>query len=128
MYVSGSIPTGMELNPTQWRMMTTLLLVSFLFLLVGIVADINQQRQLIPLCILAFQGLSSGNIDTDSQPIKFMVHEGLPVVVIQSFDAVSLLSIHIFIPNQNNNHIPNQTQILIILFIRQWEYMQIHHQ
>jgi aspartate aminotransferase len=47
-----------------------------------------QERQLVPLCILAFQGLASGDPAKDAQPMRFMVHEGLPVVLVQSFDAV----------------------------------------
>ncbi|KAI9633044.1 aspartate aminotransferase-P2, mitochondrial precursor [Dioszegia hungarica] len=71
LYVSGTVPTGVEINASQWRILTTLL----------------AERQLVPLCVLPFQGLSSGDVDRDAQPVKFMVHEGLPVVVVQSFDA-----------------------------------------
>lgn len=73
LHVSGSTPTGVELTAPQWRMLTTLL----------------QGRQLIPLVSLAFQGLSSGDTGRDAQPLRYMVHEGLPVVLVQSFDAVS---------------------------------------
>lgn len=48
-----------------------------------------QERRLIPLCILPSQGLASGDPAKDAQPVRFMVHEGLPVLLVQSFDAVS---------------------------------------
>jgi len=48
-----------------------------------------QERQLIPLITMASQGLSSGDPNRDAQPVRFMVHEGLAVVLVQSFDAVS---------------------------------------
>jgi aspartate aminotransferase len=40
---------------------------------------------------MAFQGLASGDVARDAQPLRFMVHEGLPVVLCQSFDAVSMI-------------------------------------
>lgn len=72
LHVSGSTPTGVELTAPQWRMLTTLM----------------QSRQLIPLVIMAFQGLSSGDTGRDAQPLRFMVHTGLPVVLVQTFDAM----------------------------------------
>ena len=54
--------------------------------------EVMQERQLIPLVIVAFQGLSSGDAHRDAQPLRYMVHEGLPVVLVQSFDAVSFAS------------------------------------
>jgi len=72
LHVSGSTPSGVELTAPQWRMLTTLL----------------KGRQLIPLVVMAFQGLASGDTGRDAQPLRFMVHEGLPVVLVQSFDAV----------------------------------------
>jgi hypothetical protein len=57
-------------------------------------ADDKQERQLIPLCVMAFQGLSSGDVNRDAQPLRFMVHEGLPLVLAQSFDAVSSGRLH----------------------------------
>ena len=50
---------------------------------------VPKKRQLIPLIVMAFQGLSSGDPNRDAQPMRFIVHEGLPVVLVQSFDAVS---------------------------------------
>lgn len=73
LHVSGSIPTGAELTASQWRMLTALL----------------QEKHVIPLVVMAFQGLSSGDTNRDAQPLRFMVHEGLPVVLVQGFDAVS---------------------------------------
>jgi hypothetical protein len=35
------------------------------------------------------QGLASGDVNRDAQPLRFMIHEGVPVVLVQSFDAVS---------------------------------------
>ena len=48
----------------------------------------------MPLVVMAFQGLSSGDTNRDAQPARFMAHEGLPVVMVQSFDAVSLRRIY----------------------------------
>ncbi|GFZ50063.1 hypothetical protein JCM24511_07816 [Saitozyma sp. JCM 24511] len=72
LHISGTMPTGAELNASQWRLLSTIL----------------QERQLIPLCVMAFQGLSSGDVNRDAQPLRFMVHEGLPLVLAQSFDAM----------------------------------------
>ncbi|WVR08207.1 hypothetical protein IAU60_005254 [Kwoniella sp. DSM 27419] len=70
--VSGSMPSGAELTTNQWRLLATLL----------------QERELIPLVMMAFQGLSTGDTNRDAQALRFMVHEGLPVVLVQSFDAM----------------------------------------
>lgn len=73
LHIGGSAPTGAELSAGQWRMLTTLL----------------QERRVIPLVCMAFQGLSSGDSNRDAQPLRFMIHEGLPVVLVQGFEAVS---------------------------------------
>ncbi|ORX37874.1 pyridoxal phosphate-dependent transferase [Kockovaella imperatae] len=72
LYVSGSVPTGVDLSDAQWRMITTIL----------------QERSLIPLVVLAFQGLATGDAVKDAQPLRLMAQEGLPVVLCQSFDAM----------------------------------------
>jgi hypothetical protein len=38
------------------------------------------------------QGLASGDVNRDAQPLRFMIHEGVPVVLVQSFDTVSTVS------------------------------------
>ncbi|ODO00712.1 hypothetical protein L198_03038 [Cryptococcus wingfieldii CBS 7118] len=63
LYVSGSMPSGAELSTTQWRLIASIL-----------------------AAIMAFQGLSSGDTTRDAQALRFMVHEGLPVVLLQNFD------------------------------------------
>lgn len=45
---------------------------------------------MIPLVVMASQGLASGDVNRDAQPLRFMIHEGVPVVLIQSFDSVSV--------------------------------------
>lgn len=40
---------------------------------------------------MASQGLASGDVNRDAQPLRFMIHEGVPVVLIQSFDSVRKL-------------------------------------
>ncbi|WVQ96110.1 hypothetical protein IAU59_003212 [Kwoniella sp. CBS 9459] len=70
--VSGSMPSGAELTTNQWRLLATLL----------------QERELIPLVMMAYQGLATGDTNRDAQALRFMVHEGLPVVLVQSFDAM----------------------------------------
>ena len=37
---------------------------------------------------MASQGLATGDVDKDAQPLRFMIHEGLPVVLVQSFDLI----------------------------------------
>ena len=39
---------------------------------------------------MAFQGLVSGDTARDAQPLRLMAHDGLPVVLCQTFDAVSV--------------------------------------
>ncbi|WVF68585.1 hypothetical protein IAT40_003354 [Kwoniella sp. CBS 6097] len=70
--VSGSMPSGAEFTTNQWRLLATLL----------------QERELIPLVMMAYQGLATGDTNRDAQALRFMVHEGLPVVLVQSFDAM----------------------------------------
>jgi aspartate aminotransferase len=71
LHISGSLPTGADLTAQQWRQLTQLM----------------QEKHLIPLAIMANQGLSSGDTNRDAQPLRFMVHEGLPVVLVQGFDS-----------------------------------------
>jgi hypothetical protein len=47
---------------------------------------------LIPLVVMTSQGLASGDVNRDAQPLRFMIHEGVPVVLVQSFDTVSTVS------------------------------------
>jgi len=37
---------------------------------------------------MEYQGLSSGNVDRDAQPLRTMVQKRIPLVVAQNFDAV----------------------------------------
>jgi hypothetical protein len=39
------------------------------------------------------QGLASGDVNRDAQPLRFMIHEGVPVVLVQSFDTVSTVQL-----------------------------------
>ncbi|KLT39975.1 PLP-dependent transferase [Cutaneotrichosporon oleaginosum] len=71
LHISGGLPTGADLTAQQWRQLTTLLL----------------EKHLIPLAVMAYQGLSSGDTNRDAQPLRYMVHEGLPVVLVQGFDS-----------------------------------------
>jgi aspartate/tyrosine/aromatic aminotransferase len=48
---------------------------------------------LIPLVVMTSQGLASGDVNRDAQPLRFMIHEGVPVVLVQSFDTVSTVSV-----------------------------------
>jgi aspartate aminotransferase len=41
------------------------------------------------------QGLASGDVNRDAQPLRFMIHEGVPVVLVQSFDSVRLYTIRL---------------------------------
>jgi len=45
------------------------------------------------------QGLASGDVNRDAQPLRFMVHEGVPVVLVQSFDTVSTFRVYLRIAN-----------------------------
>ena len=90
LYMSGSMPTGAELSTTQWRMVTTILHVSDLQEIHRWYRGTDQQeRHHIPLVVMAFQGLASGDPAKDAQPLRQMAHDGLPVVLCQTFDAVS---------------------------------------
>ena len=48
---------------------------------------------MIPLVVMTSQGLASGDVNRDAQPLRFMIHEGVPVVLVQSFDTVSTVSV-----------------------------------
>ncbi len=74
-HVSGSTPTGAELSLAQWRMLT----------------EIIKVNQHVPFMVMEYQGLSSGDAEKDAQPLRFMAHEGMPLLLAQSFDSVSLL-------------------------------------
>jgi len=89
LHVSGSMSTGADFGAPQWRQLATILQVSEARCCRDQAWWIVQERQLIPLIIMASQGLSSGDPNRDAQPVRFMVHEGLAVVLVQSFDAVS---------------------------------------
>jgi hypothetical protein len=39
---------------------------------------------------MEYQGLSSGDAEKDAQPLRFMAHEGIPLVLAQSFDSVGV--------------------------------------
>lgn len=51
---------------------------------------VSQERHHIPFFVMEFQGLSTGNVDRDAQPLRFMAHRRIPLVVAQNFDAVSI--------------------------------------
>ena len=38
---------------------------------------------------MEYQGLSSGNVDRDAQPLRTMAQKRIPLVLAQTFDAVS---------------------------------------
>ncbi|KAG7528669.1 hypothetical protein FFLO_06000 [Filobasidium floriforme] len=71
LHVGGSTPTGAELSTAQWRLIT----------------EVIKQRRHIPFCIMEYQGLSSGNVDRDAQPLRTMAHKRIPLVLAQTFDA-----------------------------------------
>lgn len=48
---------------------------------------------MIPLVVMTSQGLASGDVNRDAQPLRFMIHEGVPVVLVQSFDTVSAVQV-----------------------------------
>ncbi|WVN86926.1 uncharacterized protein L203_102101 [Cryptococcus depauperatus CBS 7841] len=72
LHVGGSAPSGAELTTNQWRLLSKLM----------------QEREIIPLVIMAYQGLSTGDTNRDAQALRFMVHEGIPVVCVQSFETL----------------------------------------
>lgn len=83
------MPTGAEFTAPQWRHLTSILLVRCVAVSLSVIETDVQQRQHIPLVVMASQGLASGDVNRDAQPLRFMIHEGVPVVLIQSFDSVS---------------------------------------
>ena len=77
LHVGGAWQIGTDLTSTQWRLLTTIL----------------KEKQLVPFIVMPDQGLGSGEPDRDAHPVRYMAHEGLPVVLVQTFDAVSLASV-----------------------------------
>ena len=49
------------------------------------------------------QGLASGDVNRDAQPLRFMIHEGVPVVLVQSFDTVSIVQVILFSANNTDD-------------------------
>lgn len=45
---------------------------------------------MLPFALMVFQGLSSGDVERDAQPLRSLVTIGLPVLLAQNFDAVRI--------------------------------------
>ncbi|KAJ9114114.1 hypothetical protein QFC20_001630 [Naganishia adeliensis] len=71
LHVSGSSPTGTSLVISQWR---TLI-------------DIIKAGRHVPLLVMEFQGLASGDPNIDAHPVRYMTQEGIPFMLVQSFDS-----------------------------------------
>lgn len=69
LHVGGNIPSGIDLTPEQWKA----------------TVELVKSRQLVPLFVMECQGLGSGDAEKDADPIRAMAHEGLPVILAQSF-------------------------------------------
>ena len=42
----------------------------------------------MPLLVMEFQGLASGDPNIDAHPVRYMTQEGIPFMLVQSFDSV----------------------------------------
>ena len=65
LHVCAHNPTGLDLTHAQWE----------------IVADICQDRQLLPFFDCAYQGFASGCPDTDAWPVRWGLSTGVLVVI-----------------------------------------------
>lgn len=68
----GFEPSGADLIDSHWRTLVTVL----------------NKRQLVPLVIMPSQGLASGDPDEDARHVRYMVDQGVPLVLLQGFDAI----------------------------------------
>ena len=90
LYMGGTLPTGLDLSESQWRMVTSILQACLsLWKCDEMLTRLMQDKNLIPLIIFPSQGLMSGDPAKDAQSLRHMAHEGLPLVFCQSFDPVS---------------------------------------
>ncbi|XP_063239873.1 aspartate aminotransferase, cytoplasmic-like [Bacillus rossius redtenbacheri] len=62
-------PTGMDLSRDQWRR----------------VADLVQEKKLLPFMDCAYQGFASGDLDNDVWPVRYFVERGIEFLCAQSF-------------------------------------------
>ncbi|XP_065920111.1 aspartate aminotransferase, cytoplasmic-like isoform X2 [Dysidea avara] len=62
-------PTGMDPTKEQWRL----------------IADVVQERKLIPLFDSAYQGFASGDVDNDAYSVREFVKRGVELFTAQSF-------------------------------------------
>ncbi|KAK4337098.1 hypothetical protein RND71_043848 [Anisodus tanguticus] len=62
-------PTGVDPTEDQWKK----------------IADLIEQKQLMPLFDCAYQGFASGDLDKDAASIRYFVSKGLEVIAAQSF-------------------------------------------
>ena len=62
-------PTGMDPTKEQWKKM------------VGIL----RERSLIPFADFAYQGFASGDLDKDAWAVRYLVEQGLNVIIAQSY-------------------------------------------
>ncbi|KAJ8865811.1 hypothetical protein PR048_033333 [Dryococelus australis] len=62
-------PTGMDLSQEQWRL----------------VADVVQERKLLPFIDNAYQGFASGDLDADVWQVRYFVQCGIELLYAQSF-------------------------------------------
>lgn len=69
LHVGGNMPSGIDLAADQWKA----------------TVELVKSRQLLPFFIMECQGLGSGDAEKDADPVRLMAHEGLPVILAQSF-------------------------------------------
>ncbi|KAL6012074.1 Aspartate aminotransferase, cytoplasmic [Asimina triloba] len=62
-------PTGIDPTPEQWEK----------------IADVVQEKNLIPFFDVAYQGFASGSLDADASSIRSFVARGLELLVAQSY-------------------------------------------
>lgn len=62
-------PTGMDPSLDQWKL----------------IADVLEERKLLPLVDFAYQGFASGDVETDAAAPRYLVSRGFDVFIAQSF-------------------------------------------
>ncbi|PIC15579.1 hypothetical protein B9Z55_022503 [Caenorhabditis nigoni] len=72
LHASAHVPSGITPSMEQWKM----------------IARVVKQRKLFPFFYLDQQGLASGDLEQDSWPIRYFVHQGLELFVAQSFSKI----------------------------------------
>lgn len=67
----GHVPTGCDINTAQWYEL----------------ADIIKSHNLFPFFMMSFQGMITGDLDSDAFPIRLFVKKGIEFFTAQSYES-----------------------------------------